>query len=170
MIVEPAHLIQAQRRAIHLYRKHFRRFEKRRQLADVLAAKRYCTRAVALSGALTDLGITILAESRRRRTRRRNKPRELPTIPQWIVVRDRPEANLDPEERMWRVRWSHPDRNGLFLYVRHYPGSRWGRHACEREAEELNRVGRKPWTEAACSADLWKAPSDPPARVTGLND
>jgi hypothetical protein len=46
---------------------------------------------------------------------------------------------------MIHVRWSLPTSGGEYLYVGHYENNAWGRHAVEREADELNRSLRCPW-------------------------
>lgn len=66
----------------------------------------------------------------------------------WEVVAD---ENNTEEEGCYRVRWSIPDEKGRYLWVRHYgygPGgnsSRWSSHAAERNAEQFNKEGRRPW-------------------------
>jgi len=54
------------------------------------------------------------------------------------------EAITDDDGQMTRVRWSVTDREGRYLWVRHYPGE-WGRNAAERQAEEFNKENRRPW-------------------------
>lgn len=54
------------------------------------------------------------------------------------------EAVPDDDYGMWRVRWSQPDAEGRWYYVRHYPGTLWGRHVVERDADQFNKEGRRP--------------------------
>jgi hypothetical protein len=59
------------------------------------------------------------------------------SAPCWEVV-------MDSDGVMCRVRWSEPDTKGRYLWVRHYPATRWGMNAVEREAARMNSEGRRP--------------------------
>jgi hypothetical protein len=66
----------------------------------------------------------------------------------WEAVRDSDQTADDIARagEFWRVRWSEPDAEGRYLYVRHYGGngSAWNRNAAERDAREFNEEGRHP--------------------------
>lgn len=62
------------------------------------------------------------------------------------------EAVKDANSPMWRVRWSAPNGDGLFFYVRHYSGP-VAEHMAQRNAAEWNKAGRHPaefvlWVES----------------------
>lgn len=59
------------------------------------------------------------------------------------------EAVKSPDGMMVTIRWSVPDAIGAYLHIRHYPLTPWSIRACERQAEEFNAKGRKPW-ESDC--------------------
>lgn len=76
----------------------------------------------------------------------------------WEVVTGR-------DREMVHVRWSLPNADGVFLWVRHYPNTGWGQVACEGQAQDFNRIGRVPaewgrWTPAPAPPvqRTWRAP------------
>jgi hypothetical protein len=72
----------------------------------------------------------------------------------WEAVPDEPSEDdtkinaqtMKENGRFWRVRWSVPDEDGRWLYVRHYGGNGtgWNRNAAESDAEKFNREQRIP--------------------------
>lgn len=79
------------------------------------------------------------------------------------------ESVEDDDGEMVRVRWSTPDESGLYLWVGHYPGGSWGRHAAERMASEYNRVGRVPWEWAEFHRRIVNHMTDPTTTEQPLN-
>ena len=67
-----------------------------------------------------------------------------PPAPTAEIIRGQWEVSLDADGQMARVRWSLPCEDGAMFYCRHYPGTAWGRHACQSEADAFNRDGRLP--------------------------
>lgn len=59
----------------------------------------------------------------------------------WEAVAD------EDDQTFWRVRWSEPDAEGRYLYVRHYgAGSAlWNEHVARTSAEDFNEIGRSPY-------------------------
>lgn len=70
------------------------------------------------------------------------------------------EVVTDADGVMVRVRWSNPDVEGRYLWVRHYPNEPWGQVACEREAQRFNEERRWPGEglDAGPSERTFRAP------------
>jgi hypothetical protein len=69
------------------------------------------------------------------------KPIERESEAHWEAVHDHDDPSF------WRVRWSEPDAEGRYLYVRHYGSgsATWNEHVARTQAEDFNEDGRSPF-------------------------